>query len=292
MVRDIWPYLRAQPGTVTFAPWVRPESGAPLPEYLEGWDPQTDVVIERVVECDLDAVRSDTGLDADVPLMLSVNWTSNQSYMTESLFRAPLESKSDVRVVLPSARLDGAVTVRTSITVATTDTSRALGRAKWAGSILVHDDQRIVLEGSGPMLPLAEQDFAATPLSPDGSWVLQLPEDLSLPVLGAVLLLVNSRDEELVAALSTGIPDPRQTALLEALEGQVAAHLIAQATERADEIRAEDWDEETVGDLLTRYLTISTANTIVTTAATGDAGLLAAALDGAARGAGFGRSFL
>jgi hypothetical protein len=264
----------------------------PLPEYFEGWDPLTDIILERSIRCDPAALRSDSDLEEQVPLTLTVSWVSQQSFMTEAVYRAELDHDQTVRISLPASRVGGSITLRTTITVGSSDPVRPLGSARWAGSLLVSDDRVVVLEGDGPMFPMCEVDFAGTAYPPDASWALQISEDLTLPVLGSILLLINSRDTELALALSAAKPDPRQSALLETMEGQVAAFLIAQAVSRRNELESEEWPDQCTGALLTRYLGVARDRGVLTLLSAADQGVLAAALDSASRAEGHGRSFL
>lgn len=292
MAREIWPYRRAGSATLEFGPWQLSGSDPVLlPEYLEGWDPLTDVHLDRVVRCDLHSLKSETGLAATDELILSVSWVNRQSFMTESVYRADLGSDQLIQVALPASRLGGSITLRTTVAVATTDLNRPLGVARWAGSVLTAHEQTVMLEGTGPMFPLAEVDFAGTVYPPDASWALQLPDDLSLPVLGTVLLLVNSRDRELISALAASKTDTRQAAILENLEGQVAYFLIEYAAASRAELESEDWSEQSVGELLTKYLAIGSTRGLLSLVGGGNRALLASGLEAAARAEGFGRRF-
>lgn len=139
------------------------------------------------------------------------------------------------------------------------------------------------------MFPMAAIDFAFTKYSPHASWALQLPEDLTSPVLGTVLLLVNTRDHELGRALSSPRPGAHDTVLLDELETAVGAYLLAQAIERKSEIESEDWPDQSTGSLLAHYLDIAVRQKVPEAMATGDAATSNAALVGAARAEGFGR---
>lgn len=292
MARDVWPFRRAGSASLEFQPWhLSGSDPVLLPGYLEGWDPLTDVHLDRVVRCDLHALKSEAGLAATDELILSVSWVNRQSFMTESIYRASLGSDQLVRVALPATRLGGSITLRTTVAVAATDLNRPLGVARWAGSVLASHEQVVMLEGTGPMFPLAEVDFAAMVYPPEASWVLQLPDDLSLPVLGAVLLLVNSRDGELISALAASKPDTRQTAILENLEGQVASFLIEHAAALRAELEAEVWSEQSVGEFLIRYLAIGSTRGLLGLVGGADRGLLSSGLEAAARAEGFGRRF-
>ncbi|MDR7191012.1 hypothetical protein J2Y46_003870 [Microbacterium sp. BE35] len=263
-----------------------------MPTYLEGWDAETDVRIERRIQCDLGALRAATGLFDPTPLVVSVSWINQQSYMTGCLYREPLSTDQLVRVTLPSAKLGGSIQVITSISVGTTDQTRPLGTARWAGSVLARDEHTLVLEGGGPMFPIAAVDFASTKYSPAASFVLQIPGDLALPVLGSVLLLVNTRDKELSAALAAAKPDPRDTVLLSELETSIGAQLIAEAVARRGELESEDWPEQSAGKLLAGYLSLADEHRVGEAVATGDPAAINSAYIGAARASGFGRKII
>lgn len=294
MARDIWPFRRAPNAVLDLHAWMHsigpdPE---PLPKYLEGWDPLTDVHVERRIQCDVGALRMATGLPEPIPIVVTVSWMNQQSYMTECLYRAPLETEQVIRIALPSGKLGGSVRLTTSISVATTDPSRPLGTARWAGSVLARDEHTLVLEGGGPMFPIATLDFAATKYAAEASWALQLPEDLTLPVLGSVLLLVNTLDTELTAALGASKPNPRESALLDELEAGIGAHLVEQALARRGELECEEWAEESAGDLLMHYLALAIAQEVPQAVSTGDPATISAAIIGAVRAGGFGRKLV
>jgi nucleotide-binding universal stress UspA family protein len=291
MAREILPYRAAPETSVDFHGWMLAsvDGARSLPTYLEGWDPQTDVQIERRIQCDVGALRAATGLLEPVPLNVTVSWVNQQSYMTETLYREPLVTDQVIRTTLPANRLGGSIKLLTSITVATTDTTRPLGTARWGGSVLSRDEQTVVLEGNGPMFPIAAVDFASTRYSPAASFALQLPDELGLPVLGSVLLLVNQRDTELSNALSSAEPDPRESALLDELETAIGARLIAEAVSRREELQREVWPEESTGSLLAGYLRIADEERVGDAVIAGDPDLASSAYIGAARLNGFGR---
>lgn len=291
MAREIWPYRRAPATTLEFTDWRFLGEGEtePLPRYLEGWDPLTDVSIQRTVRCDVSGLRTATGLPEPVPLFVTVSWVNSQSYMAERIYREPLSTEQTIRITLPSERLGGTVQLVTTITVSSTDVTRPLGTARWAGSVLASDERTLVLEGDGPMFPITSLDFASTRFAAEASWVLQLPDDLMLPVLGSVLLMVNTKDRELSSALGSANPSPREAVLLDELETAIAAHLIEQAVSRRHDLESEDWPDQSAGLLLSRYLAIADAEEVPAAFAANDAAIINAAVVGAARAAGFGR---
>jgi hypothetical protein len=289
---DLRPYRVPSADSVHFGRWTRPDrEDEPLPDHLEGWDPLNDVVIERVVTADLDGIRRDCGLSQDSELTLTASWVNQQSGMAELGYRHPLRPEQSIRVQMQSERLGGSLVLRTTISIARTDPSRGLGVARWAGSVLASHEQLLVLEGSGPMMPIADVDLAKTRFGEEASWALQLDDDLEAPVLGRLLLLVNSKDSELLRALSAAKPDARQTALIDELEAGVAADLFRAALALRDDLSSNEWAQGSIGELLSGFLGRARRGAALRTIEAGDDGALTAAIASSVRAAGFGRTF-
>jgi hypothetical protein len=157
--------------------------------------------------------------------------------------------------------------------------------------VLASHEQLLVLEGNGPMMPIADVDFAKTRYGEEASWALQLDEELEAPVLGRLLLLVNSRDSELLRALSAARPDARQTALIEELEAGVATELFRAALSRRDEVTSNMWAQGSIGELLSGFLERARRAVALQAMEAGDDAALAPAIASAVRSAGLGRAF-
>ncbi len=291
MAHEVRPYRVASPSAVEFGTWVRPDLELELPEFLEGWDADSDIVIERTVRCDVAGLSAELGIGAEVGFVLTVSWVNQQSGMAEQGYRDRLRNEQIVHITMPGGRLGGAVTVRTTVTVATTDSARPLGCPRWAGSIVAEHAQRLVLEGEGAMFPVSMIDFSHTAFGPDASWALQIEPDLAAPFLGALLLLVNTRDTELCEAFSAPKRSARQALLLDHLEGEVASLLMATASDLKSQIALEEWPRDSLGEVLAAYLSHESLAGVSGSAHGFDRAAEMSKIDSSVREQGFGRRF-
>lgn len=253
---DVAPHFVLAPTDATLGTWelFDGDGWVTLPEELAEWDPLTDLLVRRTVGLDLAAARTSTGLSDDRELRWSVWWRAGDSHLcpiSATTFAA--EESAILQVTLPGAELGASVDLRTRLVLADEGLQSAPGVAWRAGSVLLDDSQRINLIGSMAQFPVAVIDFEAAGLDPDASFVLDIPESPSMPVLGALQLLVNSRDERLVRALAgSGRKDPASLELVSQMEEGVFAMLLDHATEldRADLLAGADWEEDTLGRAL------------------------------------------
>ena len=227
-----------------------------LPEWIEGWDPDTDLLLRMVAEVDSDRIRAECHLPSAAPLILTVSWISSSSLMTGTVFsRELLSSPSVVEIELPAKEIGGTVTIITTVSVRDDNDLASPGAARFAGSILLRHETRVAVEGAGAMFPVAIVDFATTPFDTSSSSKLEVTEDLEAPFLGGFQLLLNSRDVDLVKAVTSGATDPRSVLLVEDLEAGVASLLTELALGLGDELAAgSEWDPDSVGNVLTRFL--------------------------------------
>ena len=258
MMRDVKPYLVPSTDDVGFGPWVYGDrDDVPLPEILEGWDPDTDVAIRQGVWANLENIRRACGLAPEEELILTVSWTGSASDMVEVGYRKTLSTEQVVDVILPSSRLGGTVSIRTTIALARSRVAATAGVVRQAGSVLADNVYRVGLEGNGAMFPISTIDFSTTSLGVDASWYLQTPPDLETPFLGGCLLMLNSRDLQLSLSLAAPRPTPAQSLLIDDLELGVATLLAQIAVRSRAELGARDWEVDSTGAVLAMYLAIA-----------------------------------
>jgi hypothetical protein len=259
MVPDVRPYLVPLPETVRWEDWLYRENDdwVPLPDSIEGWDPGTDIRVRRTVRIDLDRFRQETFLHAPSATRLTLSWTSSTTAMTETAPPGTISPAGigTVEALLEGSRLAGVVTLRTTLSLATTAEQAGPGVARTAGSVLVDDERRLALEGTMSMFPVHAIDFSHTRLPVNASWHLETDTELEAPFLGRFRLLINTRDTELDAAVARGTKDKRQQALCDGLEENLAATLLEFAVRLRDDLRERDsWPPDSIGEVLTRTL--------------------------------------
>jgi hypothetical protein len=256
VTRDARPYLVASPSRVEFGPWQRFDGHdwVVLEEAIDGWDSESDVVVRRSVVADWETLRGDVGLPSGFPLKLSCAWRSSSSQARETICCVVIGSDGAVSLegVLVGARAGGTLTLTTSLTTADDWLTAPPAVARWAGSVLVEDSARVSLEGDGSQFPVAVVDFAHTPHHLESSWHLSWTGELAAPFLGSMLLSINSRDAELVGALSETRPDAFQRSLLDALHHEVAMMMLELAVEAEahDDLLDVTWPAESGGEVL------------------------------------------
>lgn len=252
MSAAVRPYLTAPPETVGFGGWLMEVDGewVPVPEELPDWDYNTSLKLSTEVSVDTEALRRATGV-ATGGLALSVSWRSPDGRIAHSALQSDLGDGSPrtLRVELPGERLGPEVDLSTRIVLAEDLSPLGPGIARIAGSVLWEETTRVQLTGSGGRFPAMIVDFAENRLDPDASWTLEIPEDLTTPVQGGLMLLINSRDSALVAAVPGRTAPAR--ALLADMYEQVGVHLLDHAVEHAESLLNEVWERGTLGATLT-----------------------------------------
>ncbi len=292
---DVRPFIVPDPSAISLGDWVVDDDDEEtLPEAWDGWDAGTDIRIRRTCDIRMERLRADTGLPSHVPVRVTTSWRSSTTQMRLRAGHIPAagEGRHTLKAVLPGARVAGTLVLRTSVTVGA-DWDGAPGLPCRAGSVLYEDEARIALQGESPMFPIEILDFASTPWDPDASWHLTVASDLEAPFLGACWLSLNSRDSELISAVSAAKASQRQEALLETLYGGVAELMLEMAEIRAREPDASEttFEPDSVGAVLDHYAAALGRTAVELTLTLPEASDRHTARQGASRRMGLGRRF-
>jgi hypothetical protein len=256
MTKDVRPHLVPDVGSIRFGPWQRfdVDRWTEVAESLDGWDPATDIELTCTVAADWAAVRAASGLPEGFPLVVGATWRSSTSQMRVSLASTSLRGAGPVVVQgkVLGRRAGGVLDIVTVVATAEDWPEAPDGVARWSGSVLAESSSRVALEGNGSMFPTAIVDFTHTPYHPGASWHLECSEELSAPFLGTFQLLINAADGELVGAVTSDRPTPRELALADELRHQVAMSLLdlALRAETTGDLLEVDWEIGSVGDTL------------------------------------------
>lgn len=295
MPNEVRPYLVPESASSVWDSWrfLDGEHSVLLLDRIDNWHSDSDLRLQRRISVPHGQLAAQAGLPQGIPLAVTTSWTSSATGMTELAgkisFDRPFETLMEITI--PSGRIGGTLILHTTLTLAVDFAEAQIGVASQAGSILLADEKSVVLQ-TMPMFPVAIADFAATRFDSESSWRLQTSTSLELPFLGDFLLLLNSRDKELVAAVTRGVKDRRQELLVEQLEEELAALMLELALETQDDLASQDWPVDSVGDVLWRLLPLATSRGLHQTSINAD-GLAAFRSDvrGAVRAAGRGRIF-
>lgn len=255
------PYPTAPSDAVRFVvPWqVRTPSGAlPLSDDFPGWDYQAVIDISARVEVDLDEVRTACHLGSGTRLQLVVSASSTSTKVRGLVAVVPVSTPSvSLDATMQGHELGGKLVVDTLLVATNIERSDALS-PRLAGSILWRSRKTSWLEGEGSRFPTEVADLGAAPfLTPGALWFVDVRlDDLDASALGSVRLVLNE-SHPAVARLLAGDSAPETTAMMSALQWDVARQLVLRALE-CDEFveRSDGFEEDTLGAMLLNVLSI------------------------------------
>lgn len=256
------PYLLPPDDAVSTEPW-RTEDGVELGDRLDHWDPFTDLQLVRALTVDTDAIRAACQLGPDSALAAVATWRSDRTRLAghsdtvefgalDGTLRVPLELR------VPGASTGGRLDLQVSVVLRTPGSSPSSISPRRNGAILWNDRTRLALEGAAARFPVTATDFSADPGLPDGgSWKLEWSsDDLDTPVLGAVRLLVNTANQELLETIRSGSADARSKVVRSFVTFDVARAFVHGALRNEEFVGdPESFDEGTVGRMLVELLT-------------------------------------
>lgn len=248
---DIRPYLTPPADVISVAGWQRVIGGVsePLLDYLNDWDQNTYLDLHSELEADTDRVCSATGLHPG-SISWAFGWRAGDTGLVGPAKLVAFGDETvDIELRIPPD-LTGNTVVLTRRLVLTRNEPRSQSPliAHLPGSILWAEETTVRLSGKGAAFPVEVVDFAKvshlTRLARN-SWYLDLPASVEQPVLGGMLLMINSADKILAEAVTAVRPSDNQQALLESMQEQVVSLLVRWALTRWEEL--SEADEGSVG---------------------------------------------
>ncbi|SDE22543.1 hypothetical protein [Rhodococcus tukisamuensis] len=257
MSRTAFPYRVPGDAVVSAASWQILVMDTPfdLDDNLPDWDYNTDLLLTRVVDVDLDRLRSDTGLPPGAEIALSVVWTASGSSLRAPAFREVLFGNGVQRVAIRStlrgSDLGGTLTLDTILTLAHDQADVAAFAPRRAGSLLWSDSKSVRLQGDAPQFPIAIIDFASTPYPLEAAWYVQIGTNMHAATMGSLLLLINEANEPASTAFkNASSPRPVDVAIISSTYADVARTLIEHALSNAEFDDVTSYPEDSLGATL------------------------------------------
>jgi hypothetical protein len=257
------PYLLPPDSVFAAQPWCIAD-GVEIGDRVDHWDPFTDLELVRVVEVDLDGVRSSCALPDDAAFAIATTWSSNRTRITGDGPVVELGSlhglaRTALILSVPGALSGGRLILRTRLVLRHPGGSPSPISPRRLGAILWNEETQIALEGGAARFPITAADFKMMPHYPDNAaWVLDWdPDELEAPVLGGMRLLVNTSHESMPDMLRSGSSDPRAGLLRSFVTFDVARSLVSGAL-RNDRFvdDPEAFEDGTVGRMLFELITM------------------------------------
>lgn len=257
MTRRVLPYRIPSEDTVAVGPWrlVVEDGEVPLPPALPHWDYQMDLRLRRDVRVDVDRVRRQSGLPADAPLLASTVWTATGSNLSGPAQRVRLvDSGRDTArfdFLLHGADLGGLLRLDTALVLGERRETGRGSSPRRAGSVLWSDRTELRLQGDAPQFPMAVIDFARTSFPDGAAWHLQISGGMEHATMGALLLLVNERNEATATAFRNAArPRPVDRIVLSAVYADAARTMLEHALAQDDFTEDADYPDESLGATL------------------------------------------
>jgi hypothetical protein len=248
-------YREPSPACFNPSEWrVTPSGRVPLADPMEvaHWDYATDLLVERTLSVEIDALRTQALLDSADELRCIIQWTSTSTDLQGASDPTVLTGGSnELRCSVPGIEIGGILKLRTtvSVAVASADDRNPLA-ARRSGSILWSDDFQLVLEGDATRFPTEALSFKA-----NGQWPLSCAwrvavetSDLDAPALSAVRVILNT-DHPAHKCLADTPDSPEAALTRQFLAYDVARQLVISALMN-DEFIAVDYDRGSIGDIL------------------------------------------
>ena len=253
------PHRMADPHSVVPPTWLLGPDGGILGDRIDDWISSAELRLTSQMELNGLDFASSCGLNPKDEVVVCAAWRCTTTHLRGSCRAKPFrldrcEESIPLELVVPPGSLEGGLVVRTTISlICRVDAKPDPTVAKRPGSILWHDHPtgRTVALGS-PKFPVAAIDFAATGFGDVGSsWRLVLDaSDLAAPLEGAVRLLINSRNERLMAAVTEGWRDSGAAVIRSLLGFAVQRELVHAALDRINDLCAIDPEQGSVGAAL------------------------------------------
>ncbi|MGE2689079.1 hypothetical protein [Mycolicibacterium pulveris] len=227
-------------------------------DRLDHWDPFTDLELVRTVEVDLDATREACLLGKDASFAITATWSCTTTRLggsgrvvelgaEEGAIRATLE------LAIPGAMAGGRLNLATRLVLRHPGDDASPISPRRPGTILWVETSQIALEGGASRFPITAVDFSQSLHYPDNAaWALDWnPDDLEVPVLGGLRLIINSCHAVLPDLLRSGSADSRTHAVRSFVMFDVARTLVLGALGNDRFVENPDaYEEYSVGRML------------------------------------------
>ena len=250
---DVRPYAVPPLAAINPTEWirVRGDTAEPIDDYVPDWDQNTELHFKCVIAADVESITELTGI-SDTALNWSVGWYVPETGLAGPSMPIAVDGPEvDIDLIVPPRLTGNSIRLTRRLILARVPNGpESPLRAHIPGSILWSDEKSVRLSGTGAAFPTEIIDFAKVPSLARlarNSWYLDLPDSVEQPVLGGLLLMINSSDHALASAVSTPNPNEQERMLVQMLQESVADHLVRWALTRWDELK--DLDDTSVGSV-------------------------------------------
>jgi len=251
-----WPYLRAADKRIKSSGWMIKlgDKERELGETLKDWDPSTNLMLKRPLRIDVPAIYEDCRLPPEARVRLLVSWHCDGTTLRgvgDRIDLSPHDKQSfTLGMQINAQQISSSLKLQTTLVLANELPPRPIVAFR-PGTTLWEDKHELLLEGEGSRFPMHVTSFKEAHLPTKAAWTLEWDlEDLELPVLGSLQLLLNEDHPKIKQLIS--VPDEPTSHLMMALiQFDVARQMIRTSLENSDFVMAYDegnyWPKGSVG---------------------------------------------
>jgi hypothetical protein len=256
-------YLLPEDEAVDVGAWMDSD-GIEIGDSIDHWDPLTELRLAQTLTVDIDAIRSQCQLGDDSTFAVVASWRSpNRTRLGGAGGRVELGSldglvRVPVSLVVPGPEAGGRLELTTRLVLRAAGSDPSPISPRRLGAVLWTETRRVALEGGAARFPMTAVDFGTLSRVPDGAaWYVDWdPQDLDVPVLGGLRLLLNSTHPRIIGAVRTGSEDPAAAIVRSLIECDVARHLIRAALDNERFVQApEVFPDHSIGRMLSDLIT-------------------------------------
>lgn len=254
------PWLTASPSEIEVEVWMTENEDGPqiLPQRLDGWDAAMNLLLNRTVVIQADAVRRECGIAG--PLRLSAVWWCPGTNLGRPLAIAEiLPNDTEITVtlegIIKGEELSERLILRTLLVLPAGTYAEQLLSACRPGSVLWEDSFEIVLEGTASRFPTEIADFSAMNWPAEAGWRLHWEDDaLDAPFGRAVRLYLNETNKA-VCITATAARAPEHRVISSVIRFDIARSLLTHGLCSEEFLQnPSGWPDDSVAGAISRML--------------------------------------
>ena len=248
-------YVEPSPDCFRPSPWIITPTGheaLTCPVRIDNWDYATDLLVERAMSIDIEAVRGQAYLEPRDDVQCIIHWSCTSTDLQGASEIVSLnDGSADLHCKVPGSEIGGILKLKTTVSVRLGEVAdRNPLAARRSGAVLWSDDFMVVLEGDATRFPTEVLSFKANGSEPvDCAWRVEVEtHELEAPALAAVRVILNTDHPAYLRLSET--PDSKEAALTRQFLSYDVARQLVTAALMDDDFRATEYERGSIGNIL------------------------------------------
>ena len=222
------------------------------PSSVPSWQYTTDLLVERMITCDPQQLKVQSGLASVDELRAILTWASTSTGLQGASKAVSLQAGGNsLSVGIPGVEAGGTLRLRLVVAAGLAACGQREKLAAYRSGAILHSDEWIVhLEGEASRFPTEALSFSATGLGDSSvAWRLTVATtDLDASALSAVRLVLNTDNE--VHQRLIDRPDSDEAEVTRRFMSYDIARQLVVAALAQDELMPIDYESSSIGHVL------------------------------------------